>query len=75
MTSTEQITNRQQMLPPRLQREVLDFIEFLAQKVAQREDASEEAEWTRFSLAQAMTGLENEDSPEYSEADLKEKWQ
>lgn len=75
MTATEQITDRLQMLPPQLQREVLDFIEFLAQRVAQREDASEGAEWTRFSLAQAMNGLENEDSPEYSEADLKEKWQ
>ena len=51
----------------------LDFIDFLAQRVAQREDASEDAEWTKFSLAQAMNWLENEDSPEYSEADLKGK--
>jgi hypothetical protein len=75
MTATEQITDRLKLLPPPLQREVLDFIDFLAQRVAQREDASEEAEWMKFSLAQAMNGLENEDSPEYSEADLKEKWQ
>ena len=75
MSAMEQITNRLQMLPPRLQREVLDFIDFLLQRVAQREDAREEAEWTKFSLAQAMNGLENEDSPEYSEADLKETWQ
>jgi hypothetical protein len=74
MTATEKITARLQRLPPRLQREVLDFIEFLAQKVADG-DASEENEWTKFSLAQAMNGMENEDSPEYSEADLKEKWQ
>lgn len=75
MTAAEQITDRLKQLPPPLQREVLDFIEFLAQKVAQDEDSSGEAEWTKFSLAQAMNGLENEDSPEYSEADLKEKWQ
>ncbi len=75
MSPKEQITDRLQMLPPPLQREVLDFIDFLAQRVAQREDASEEAEWRVFSLAQAMNGLENEASPEYSEADLKEKWQ
>ena len=75
MSAMEQITDRLQMLPPRLQREVLDFIDFLAQRVAQREDASEDADWTKFSLAQAMNGLENEDSPEYSEADLKETWQ
>ena len=75
MSAKEQIADRLKMLPPPQQREVLDFIDFLAQRVAQREDASEEAEWTKFSLAQAMSGLENEDSPEYSEADLKEKWQ
>jgi hypothetical protein len=75
MSAKEQITDRLQMLPPPLQREVLDFIDFLAQRVAQRQDASDEVEWTKFSLAQAMSGLENEDSPEYSDADLKEKWQ
>jgi hypothetical protein len=75
MSAKEQITNRLQRLPPPLQREVLDFIEFLTQRVAQRQDASDEVGWTKFSLAQAMNGLENEDSPEYSEADLKEKWQ
>ena len=75
MTATEQITDRLKLLPPPLQREVLDFIDFLATRVAQREDDSEEGEWAKFSLAQAMNGLENEDSPEYSEADLKKKWQ
>ena len=71
MIETEQITDRLQKLPPPLQREVLDFIEFLAQKVAQGEASNEEAEWTKFSLAQAMSGLEDEDS-EYTEADVKE---
>jgi hypothetical protein len=75
MSAKEQITDRLQKLPQPLQREVLDFIDFLAQRVVQREDASEEADWTKFSLAQAMNGLENEDSPEYSEVDLKERWQ
>jgi hypothetical protein len=75
MIVTEQIADRLERLPPPLQREVLDFIEFLAQRVAQGEGANEEADWTKFSLAQAMNGMENEDSPEYSEADLKEKWQ
>jgi hypothetical protein len=75
MTATEQITDRLKLLPVPLQREVLDFIDFLTQRLAQGEDGSEEAGWMKFSLAQAMNGLENEDSPEYSEADLKEKWQ
>lgn len=72
MTETEQITDRLKLLPPVLQQEVLDFINFLTQKVAQSEDPQVEPEWTRFSLAQAMNGLENEESPEYGEADLKE---
>lgn len=75
MTETEQITDRLKLLPPSLQQEVLDFIDFLTQKVAQGEDPREEAEWIGFSLAQAMKDLENEDFPEYVEADLKEKWQ
>lgn len=62
MTAKKQNTDKLELLASPLQREVLAL-------------ASEEAEWTRFSLAQAMNGLENEDSPEYSEADLKEKWQ
>ena len=74
MPVAEQITTRLQELPPSLQREVLDFVEFLAQRVARREFAVEDAEWTDFSLAQAMSGLEAEDSPAYSEADLKERW-
>ncbi len=75
MSAKEQITERLQKLPQSLQREVLDFIDFLAKRVTQGKDTSYEAEWPKFSLAQAMNGLENEDSPEYSEADLKEKWQ
>ena len=74
MIVTEQITDRLQKLPPPLQREVLDFIEFLTQKVAQGEAVTEDFEWTRFSLEQAMEGLEGEDT-EYTEADVKEKWQ
>ena len=72
--SIEHIANRLERLPPSLQREVLDFIEFLSQKVTNGEAASEDAAWQRFSLAQAMKGLDDEESPEYSEADLKERW-
>lgn len=75
MIMTEQITARLEKLPPSLQREVLDFVEFLAQKVARREAVGGESEWMEFSLAQAMSGLEDEDVPAYSEADIKEKWQ
>lgn len=75
MNAEEQITNRLQKLPQPLQREVLDFIDFLVQRMAQREAIDEDSKWEKFSLAQAMNGLEDEDSPQYTEADLKEKWQ
>lgn len=75
MIVTEQITAKLQELPSSLQREVLDFVEFLTQKVARAEALGEEDGWAEFSLAQAMNGLEDEDSPAYSEADVKEKWQ
>jgi hypothetical protein len=75
MDVTEQINARLQTLPPPLRRAALEFIEFLAERAAQHEAINEETEWTNFSLAQAMEGLENEDSPQYSEADIKEKWQ
>ncbi|HLA96236.1 MAG TPA: hypothetical protein VK612_10990 [Pyrinomonadaceae bacterium] len=34
-----------------------------------------EKKWSKFSLAQAMRGLDNDDMPEYTDADLKDKWQ
>ncbi len=68
MTTAERITEMIRRLPPPVQQEVLDFAEFLAEK------GGGDAEWSGFSLDQAMRGLENEEIPEYSEADLKEKW-
>ena len=35
----------------------------------------EEQEWFKFSLSQAMDGLEDEDFPPYTESDLIENWQ
>ena len=62
-------------LPAEKVEEARDFIEFLAARSAQREALDEAAEWSNFSLAQAMEGLEGEDSYAYTEADLKEQWQ
>lgn len=36
---------------------------------------TENQEWNQFSLEQAMRGLENDHLPEYTEADIIEKWQ
>ncbi len=74
MVVAEKITKKLENLPISVQLEVLDFVEFMAQK-AQRQNLSEESrQWSEFSLNQAMKGLEDEEIPEYTEADLKEKW-
>jgi hypothetical protein len=64
---TERITNDLKTLPESAQAEVLDFVEFLKNKTRTAEDA----DWSAFSLAQAMRGMEAEPSL-YSESDLKE---
>ncbi len=75
MVVTEQINSKLQKLPTLYQQEVLHFIEFLSQKAMREGDAEiEEKLWADFSLTQAMNGLEDDDTPEYTEADLKEKW-
>ncbi len=74
MIVAEKINSKLQKLPTLYQQEVLHFIEFLSQKAMLGEAETEEKLWADFSLAQAMNGLENDDTPEYTEADLKEKW-
>ncbi len=75
MIVTEQINSKLQRLPALYQQEVLHFVEFLSQKAMREGEAeTEEKLWNDFSLTQAMRGLEDDDTPEYTEADLKEKW-
>lgn len=73
MTTLESIHQYAQMLPDSLQREVLDFVKFLLTK-REQETAPEpdDIEWSDFSLASAMRGMENEDTPVYTTDDLKE---
>jgi hypothetical protein len=52
-------------------------VEFLTNKAKAkkgREFQPEEQEWFKFSLTQAMQGLEDEEIPSYTEADLIEEW-
>ena len=58
-------------LPPTLQAEVLDFAQYLLFR-AER-DESDEVDWSRFSVAMAMRGMEEEDSP-YTMDDLRETY-
>ncbi len=79
MTIAETIQHRVNRLPAPLQAEVLDFVDFLLSRAAGEQLPGEEAvledlEWSAFSLAMAMRGMENEDGPEYSLTDLKERF-
>lgn len=67
MVVVERIQTYLQRLPLSFQIEVLDFVEYLLAK-AERE---ERAEWSNLSLAYAMRGMEDEETPEYTIADLR----
>lgn len=71
MTIAEQIVEYLAVLPEKEQREVLDFVEFLENRCRQQSQRSETENWSTFSLASAMQGLEN-DPVEYTSANLKE---
>ena len=84
MPVTERINERVRRLPERAQAEVLDFVEFLLTKseretrkpeTTEQEPAQqEERAWNQFSLASALRGMEDEDGPDYTEDDLKERF-
>ena len=71
MTITEAVLHHLQALPESAQAEVLDFVEFLELKAEIGGNGREQADWSGFSLSQAMRGMENEPSP-YAMNDLKE---
>jgi hypothetical protein len=70
MTIAEKIQHRIRKLPNAFQTEVLDFVEYLLAKV-EREVSDREDDWPGLSLAFAMRGMEDEDLPLYTLADLK----
>ena len=76
MQVTQQINANIQKSPVMLQAEVLDFVEYLLIKaertVVQRAvNQQDESDWSIFSLNSAMRGMEDEETPVYSIADLK----
>ena len=71
MTITEKIQQQVQKLPTALQAEALDFVEYLLAKIEQEIGRQEENEWSNLSLTFAMRGIEQEDTPHYTTADLK----
>lgn len=67
MTVPETIIEHVRILPEPIQIEILDFIEYLEIKKVTREDKN----WNKFSLSQAMCGMENEQTL-YTPEDLQE---
>lgn len=51
----------------------LDFIEFLSKKARHDRDDISDADWSAFSIENALRDVEDE-AAIYSEADLKERW-
>ena len=67
MPIAEKIHQSVQRLPANVQAEVLDFIEYLLAKT----ERQEERDWSDLSLASAMRGMEEEETPLYTSADLR----
>ena len=73
MTTAQAIAQHVEALPEAAQREVLDFVEFLESRTKPRLVRDADADWSAFSLASAMRGMEHEPSP-YTVADVKESF-
>ncbi|MDZ4199735.1 MAG: DUF2281 domain-containing protein [Kiritimatiellia bacterium] len=73
MTTAQAIAEQIETLPEAAKREVLDFVVFLESKTRTRGVPESGASWSAFSLASAMRGMEEEDSP-YTVADMKESF-
>lgn len=73
MTTAKTIIQRLQALPESTRQEVLDFVEFLESRRHRSAIREEDTAWSEFSLASAMHGMEDEDTP-YALADLKESF-
>jgi Protein of unknown function (DUF2281) len=72
MDIDEEIQGSVQKLPTDMKAEVLDFVEYLLAKIERETVRPDEANWGELSLTLAMRGMEDENTPEYTRADLKE---
>ena len=67
MKTVDRIYEETRALPETVQREVLNFVEYLAHEL-------QNAGWSELSVTAALRGLEDEVWPEYRYEDMKEKW-
>ncbi len=74
MSIKQIIQDKIDILSEEKQTEVLTFLNSLIESQHEYNYQQENDEWSRFSLEQAMQGLEDDNLPEYTEQDLKEKW-
>lgn len=73
MTTAQAIAQHIDSLPEAAQREILDFVEFIASKTKSSVVREGDRAWSAFSLSSAMRGMEDEPSL-YTTADLKESF-
>lgn len=71
MTIADKIQGYVKRLPTSSQTAVLDFAQFLFKKAESEQSRVEEFTWSDLSLAGAMRGMENEDTPKYTTSDIK----
>jgi hypothetical protein len=71
MALSERIQEHVERLPASFQVEVLDFVEYLLAKAEREAVRQERRLWSNLSLSSAMRGMEEEDVPTYTTADLK----
>ena len=70
MNVADAVYGKVKALPAASQREVLDFVDYLSQKL--RMEDTDSSGW---SLSSALRGMEDERWPEYRDQDLTERWQ
>jgi hypothetical protein len=63
------IREKAERLPPELQRQVLDFVEYLEAK-----SRADDESWSFLSLTGALAGMEDEDWTDVRPEDLVERW-
>ena len=73
MSIKQIIQDKIDVLSEEKQTEVLIFLNSLIEDQHKYDRQKENDEWSQFSLAQAVQGLEDDHLPEYTEEDLKEK--
>ena len=74
MSIKQIIQDKIDILSEEKQTEVLTFLDSLIEIQHKYDYQKENNEWSDFSIGQAMQGLEDDNLPEYTEQDLKEKW-